>query len=168
MKKMMLCSIIMIASFISTITAKEVGIRDEKVPQIVQNEFRNKYHDAIVKKWMVNNSTYKVIYKLNSKECKSSFDADGKWLRTTSVINWENLPEAVKAGLRKTAYKDWTIYGLLQIDYFNGTKNYALLVDNANQYTTEDQDGFKEIYKVYFSPHGKLVTNKIQYNYNLI
>ncbi len=169
MKTIIICGLFLIVSLMtSTITAKERKIREDKVPQLVQAGFKGKFHDAIIKEWMKNNSTYSVIYKKDRNKYEATFNSDGKWINTSTIINWDEIPEAVKIGFSESTYKDWTIFGLIETDSSNGTKNYGLVVDNANQYLGEEQDsGFTEIYKIYFSSQGKLISNKIQYDYNL-
>lgn len=170
MKKFILSGLIFILSLTTnTITAKEKRIQADKVPQLVQNGFKGMVHDAIIKKWMQDNSVYTVIYMQNQKKLEATFNTNGKWMNTSSIINWEEVPDVVKIGFAKCGYNDWIINGLMQIDSPDGTKNYVLLVDNANQYLGEEQDsGFTEIYKIYFSSKGKFIGNKIQYNYNLL
>jgi hypothetical protein len=173
MKKFILCGLIIVVSLMTnTITAKEKKIRADKVPQLVQNGFKGMMHDAIIKKWMEDNSVFTVIYKQNQKEFKATFNKDGKWMNTSSIINWEDLPETVKNGLNESQYRNWTVFGLIKIDSNVGPKKYALLVDNANQYLGaglgEGDGGFTEIYKIYFLSQGKFIGNKIQYNYNLL
>ena len=142
------------------------------MPQLVQNGFKGMVHDAIIKRWMQNNTAYTVIYKQNQKKLESTFTSEGKWLNTSSIINWEDLPDAVKNGLSESHYSDWTVFGLIQIDSSDGNKIYALVVDNANQYLGaglgDGDGGFTEIYKIYFSSQGKFIGNKIQYDYKLL
>ena len=172
MKKIFVCSLIIILSLWSnTNFAKDKRIRMKEVPQLVQNSFNEKYHDAIVKKWMVDNSMYTVLYSLKQNKCKATFSPDGKWINTTSVITWEDLPEAVKSGFNDSRYKDWTLFGYLQIELPNGTKNYALLIDNESPYVYIDlkqEDFYTDTYKIYFSPQGKLIRSIIQYDKNLL
>lgn len=169
MNKFILCTLISMMSLMTyTISAKEKTIKANQVPQLVQDGFKGKYHEAIIEKWMTNNTTYSVLFNQNGNKFNATYNAEGKWMNTSSVIKWEDVPETVKNGFRVSRYKDWTIYGSLQIDSSDGTKSYAILVDNTGQLGFEDQMGLKKIYKVYFKPQGNLVGNIVQYNYSLL
>lgn len=168
MKKIILGSLIFIVSLItSTIAAHEKSNKVDKVPQNVIDGFKGKYPDAMVKKWMKENEVYIAKYKQNREIYEATFNAQGKWMKTAKTIQWEDLPDVDKIAFENSFYKDWTVFGITQINYVDGTTNYALVVDDANQYSFVDQDYFKAIYKVYFSSQGKFEMQSIQYNYNL-
>ncbi len=170
MKTIILCGLIFIVSVMTnTITAKETKIRANKVPQLVKDGFTGKYHDAIIKKWVKNKTLYTVLFKEKNNTYESNFNSEGKWINTTSIIRWKDVPESVKTGFSESNYKDWIVYGLIKSNYSDGKTTYGMVVDNSNKYLSEEQDGgFTEIYKIYFSSQGKFISNLIQYNYNLL
>lgn len=79
-----------------------------EVPAIVKKALSEKYSDAEDVEWEMENDTdYEAEFELNKKEMSAVFRADGTWLQTETEVDKIDLPEAVKAAIKKSfpAYK---------------------------------------------------------------
>ena len=105
---------------------------DNTVPQIIISAFNNKYPNAEVKRWKIEDDRFiaKVIIK-NSKSF-AAFDKNGKWINTVTKITWPwKLPKPVNAALSKTKYGNWHVYSMAKLERPSGNF-YRIVVDDGN------------------------------------
>ena len=79
-----------------------------EVPTIVKKALSEKYSDAEDVEWEMENDTdYEAEFELDKREMSAVFSADGTWLQTETEVDKSDLPEAVKAAIKKSfpAYK---------------------------------------------------------------
>ncbi len=145
----------MIALFSKTMIAQAKG--GVTVPQSVIAAFSNRFPDVKLKKWEQRKEGYIATYRKDGKKYFAYYAADGAWKGTETPIKWtRNLPEAVKAGWKKTDYYSWYVLDIKKIDTPEQPL-YTLHVDNSSTLDSDHKDAFREEYVLFFSASGELV-----------
>ena len=102
-----------------------------------------------MRKWIQEESIYEAEFLTKGKKYKATFDNFGKWVETERKIRTTELPQVVKGGLAKGAYKDWKIKEAVEAE----SPEYKLV------YELELIKG-KEKIALSFTSDGKLLKKK--------
>ncbi|MEZ4776888.1 MAG: PepSY-like domain-containing protein [Bacteroidia bacterium] len=152
-----LMGFLMILGFSS---AQQKTIKQSKVPQNVQDALKTKFPDATKNKWTIENNSYTAKCKQGKKKLYAAFSADGKWLKTTVIIQWKEVPEVVKTAYNistnKNANEKWKTEKVTQIDSSDGTTIYVVEMDNE-WFIPSDSDAPNETCEIYISSTGKII-----------
>jgi len=148
MKKGVLVLFLSITALLSS-TAVFSQIR--KIPSSATEAVKQKYPSAENVEWKDAISHFTAKFRMDGKDFESHFNSDGEWKETLVKIDEDEIPEAVKDGIAKSKYSDWTIGKVEKIEASDSRVQYRLQVKKG--------DIKKKI--LYFSPEGKLQKDSI-------
>lgn len=124
----------------------------QQVPQAVLNAFKSKYPYAVIKRLKQENDQYTARYKLAHEKHEAVFDAEGRWIKTTTVIRWKVLPEAIKMSFRSISYGWWVFDYAYKVDTPDGTTFILTLYkDEISEFAPTE---YKEIF---IAPSGEII-----------
>ena len=122
---------------------------DKDVPSAVIDAFKLKYPNSVAKKWSKEDGGYEVSTEINQMAYDVAFDKTGAWLETERTIKYNDLPDAVKDALSKSAYGSWE------------TKEVTEFESPEHPFLSEiEVSNGKEKASVHFSKDGNLVKEK--------
>ena len=108
MKKILLSIVVLITSFNFSF-AQEKKIKAALVPESVLNGYKEKLKKAEVKNWYQDGDMYLAAYDKGENTYKAIFNADGKWIKTTTKIKESQVSASIKKAIKNTEWKDWKI-----------------------------------------------------------
>lgn len=129
------------------------------VPTIIKYTFKEKYPNVVAaKNWKKENETYIGKFRWNKKKYEAIFDENGKWVKTFIIIKWKEVPEVVKVAYKKSAYIEWKIDNIIQVDSSSEPIVYIIVLDNQFNFPiTEYSSIFYDTNEVYISEHGQII-----------
>ena len=129
------------------------------VPSTVIKAFTAKYPKAEVKNWNALNNEYTARAKENGHGYYATFDQNGKWIKTTTKVNWPwHLPLVIKTAFKKSKYGSWNIYTVRIVEEPTG-QLYQLIVDDRNHPVDMFHDNLvTENRVVDFKSNGEFIT----------
>jgi hypothetical protein len=102
------------------------------IPQAVVSSLNNKYPNAIIRKWEVQDNAYTAKTIVNGHKYFATFDKSGNWVSTVSNVNWAyKMPEVINSAYQKSPYNNWSVYFAKKVEKPSG-EFYQLLVDDVN------------------------------------
>jgi len=122
-----------------------------KIPASATETFKQKYPNAERVEWKDQLTHFTAKFEVNEKSYEAHFDNDGNWKESLVTLDESELPTAVKDGLSKSKYSDWTVDKIEKIEANDGKIQYRLQVKKG--------DIKKKI--LYFTPDGKLTSDHI-------
>ncbi len=103
MKKIMF----LIAFLVFLQVANAQKIKASKVPEVVKTAFAQKFPNAELEGWELEDGNYEAEFEMTEDvEMSSVFAADGKWLETEQEIKKSELPVAVLSKLQGKKVKE--------------------------------------------------------------
>ena len=111
----MLCAGVTVAQKVAT---KKPMVEKITPPDVVLNSFKEKFTGNIIPVWSKSNNTnFMAHIDSNSASNKQyiEFSADGKWLNTATVINFEQLSEAAQKKI-KEQYAEMQVASVKKIE----------------------------------------------------
>lgn len=135
---------------------------DNYTPEdVVVNAFKSKYPNAKKVEWETK-SGYKVAdFRFNSKDTEAWFSTTGEWVMTETDIAYNELPQAVQATFKASAYADWRVDDVDKLERSSTETIYIIEVEQGNTdidlYYAEDGTFIKEINDDGNTPHQPLV-----------
>ncbi len=135
---------------ISTVSFAQ-KITSDKVPSAVQKAFKAKFPKVTDAKWEIEDKTeYEATFKEDNAARSASFDKDGKWLETETIIEVAKLPHEVS----ETIIKNFPGYKIKEATQLEKP-------GNANLYEVELTKGKKTI-EVQLKPTGEIVNKSVE------
>ena len=122
-----------------------------KIPSSATETFKQKYPNAEKVEWKDQLTHFTAKFEENGRSYEAHFDNDGNWKESLAKLDDSDLPSAVKDGLSKSKYSDWTIDKIEKLEANDGKVQYRLQVKKG--------DLKKKI--LYFNPDGKLASDHI-------
>jgi len=121
--------IVLMMFYTNHITAQSIY---KNIPPNVITAFTAKYPGAAVKGWDAANNVYTAKATESGHKYFASFDQNGKWLMTTTKVNWPwHLPTVIKTAFKKSKYGQWNIYTVKIVEKPSG-QFYQIAVDDRN------------------------------------
>lgn len=138
MKKLLFTSIFAALGFAAFAqTNSSQPVKKSAVPEPVIKSYMSQNsggaNDSLWEKETI--TIYKVKYIDNNRTYESQFNTDGKWIRTYTVIDINELPVLVVNQL-KTTYPEYTITKAM-IELSNNGKLYAVEITKGKNILTE-------------------------------
>lgn len=91
-------------------------LMDSEVPQNVMKLYKQMYADAADSYWTDNTENYKVGFKLDDFPYEAFYTFEGKWIKTESLIDAEEMPEIIIQAINAT-HKNKDIGTVKRIDF---------------------------------------------------
>ena len=109
----------------ATDTISADTVMTEKALKTIQK----KYPKASTDEWVMDKDVYTVTFYDDNKWYDVLIDTNGVWMGTYVLINYEDMPEAVRKSFEGTKYKDHEIFKIQQSEKKND-HFYKILVFN--------------------------------------
>jgi hypothetical protein len=122
-----------------------------KIPQVVKENFARQYPSATNVNWDDDLTNVNVSFSLNGEQMNAEYSNKGVWRHTEQQAVYENLPEQVKDGFKKSKYADRTIK---EVDVLYYPKD-------KTEYRIKTEKNAVEKKYVYFNKDGKLVRESL-------
>jgi len=94
----------------------------------VSNAFFKKYPTASEVKWSRIDKTILITFSSGNEFSDAFFDDKGNWLRTETAITADQLPQAVRDGLKNGEFSSWEKGSTYRVDLPGGLSNYKVFV----------------------------------------
>lgn len=92
---------------VSASMTAQAGMKN--IPARVTSSFEHRYPDARNVEWKDRITNYTVHFNSKGMNYMAKFDRHGAWMRSEKMMTKNELPIAVKEGIRKTGYERWEI-----------------------------------------------------------
>ena len=122
-----------------------------KIPSQATESLKQKYPAADKVEWKDAISHFTAKFQVDSKDYEAHFDSDGNWKESLVKVDESEMPEAVKDGIAKSKYSDWTLGKIEKIESTEDRVQYRVQVKRG--------DIKKKI--LYYNPEGKLTKDNI-------
>jgi hypothetical protein len=140
MKKLLVFLCVATSTFSTGFAQK---IKDADVPQIVKNAFTKSYPGQSAK-WEKEKGNYEAGFKKDGKSMSATFQPDGKFLESETVIKESELPPAALTYI-KANYKDKKIKESSKITSANGVHTYEAEIDDKDVIFDNNGKFLKEV-----------------------
>ncbi|MEP7168924.1 MAG: PepSY-like domain-containing protein [Bacteroidota bacterium] len=148
MKKILLLIVVLLTSFNFSF-AQEKKIKAALVPESVLNGYKEKLKKAEVNNWYQDGDMYLASYDKGENTYKATFNADGKWIKTTTKIKESQVSASIKKAIKNTEWKDWKMSECYKVETPEYKKLYELHMKKS-----------KEVKVLSFDPAGKALDIK--------
>lgn len=122
-----------------------------KIPAEVTDSFKTRFNDATKVSWRDNIISFQASFKKGNDNVKASFTSKGEWLKTEKNFTFENSPEELKDGFKKSKYTDWTVKEVVLVEEKDKQPQYRILVRKSDLQKKN----------LYFSQSGQLLEEAI-------
>lgn len=109
------------------------GERDQSVPQAVQQAIQQKYPGATITDYDKDSAGSEVDIRDKGVKKEILLGVDNEWLSTKQDIRAENVPTVVMDNLTNSAYHEYYIEEVTQVERPSGTYYIFELKQNNNQ-----------------------------------
>lgn len=124
------------------LSAQDIAQKD--VPSVVLNSFQQQFAKADDVEWEKENGQFVVEFEMDKADHKAWLDSTGKLVMHGSAVSEKEMPEAVKAAIKR----DYAAYDLDDI--------YKIEDNNAARYAAELEKGKDEMTIVYRADGSKI------------
>lgn len=126
--KIMKSILLLLGTLMLNLTVAAQKIQESKVPTAVLISFKTKFHDATKTSWEIeNNSEYEAEFLIDRTKQSAKFAKSGKWLKTKSEINTDELPKEVSQTITKE-FAGFKIEKAEKADTLNNGTVYEVIV----------------------------------------
>ena len=94
----------------------------------VSSAFFKKYPSASEVKWSRVGKTILITFSSGNDFSDAFFDEKGNWLRTETAVLADQLPQAVRDGLKNGEFSSWEKGSTFRVDLPGGLSNYKVFV----------------------------------------
>lgn len=123
---------IIVAMLIMTVCAGSVMAQIRKMPAEVTNAFKEMFPNAENVSWKDNLTSWHASFSNGGVETDAWFSGKGEWKETNKAMDFENLPEAVKDGLEKSKYHEWTPGDVAEVTKKDKSLQYRIYVEKSS------------------------------------
>jgi len=124
-------------------------IKQDLVPESVQNGYKDKYKKIPVNNWYENTDGYSALFDKGQSTYQAFFTNDGQWVRTVCRIKEAAVSGPVKKAIKGTEWKDWKLTECYKVETPQDKKLFELHMKKKKE---------KKI--LVFDPMGKAVDIK--------
>ncbi|HVX52210.1 MAG TPA: PepSY-like domain-containing protein [Chitinophagaceae bacterium] len=104
------------------------------IPAAVTDAFSSRYPGADKVEWKDKITYFEASFQLKGTEMKADFSSKGEWRYSEAQIKYETLPAAVKDGLTKSKYADWTKGTVAEIQHMGKAVQYRIYVEKSQPF----------------------------------
>jgi hypothetical protein len=126
MKKILIALLLIVAGT----TAVMAQIR--KMPAEVTNALKEKFPYAENVSWKDKLTSWEAEFTNKGVETQAWFSSKGEWKETDKSMSFDQLPEAVKDGLDKSKYNEWTPGEVAEITKKDKELQYRIYVEKSS------------------------------------
>lgn len=94
---------------ILVLSSATVSAQIRKIPSTVTESFKEKYPSASKVEWRDKVSAFAAVFEDDGTKYEARFNSKGGWIETESQVSEDAIPDAVKEGIEKSKYAEWTI-----------------------------------------------------------
>ncbi|RXK83092.1 PepSY-like domain-containing protein [Filimonas effusa] len=123
---------IIAAMLILTVCAGSVMGQIRKMPSEVTNAFKEMFPKAENVSWKDNLTSWHAEFTNGGVETHAWFTSKGEWKETNKMMAFEALPEAVKDGLEKSKYHEWTPGEVAEVTKKDKSLQYRIYVEKSS------------------------------------
>ena len=135
---------LLLTAALLTHTACGQNQSEEKIPEAVRTSFTTKFPEAKNVQWdRENDASYEAEFKSGKQEVSATFNTEGTWIETETIIKKSALPEAVQSALAR----DYSMYKVNEAAKIE-------MAQNEIRYEAEIEKG-EESFDVLYSADGK-------------
>ena len=127
--KIVINLIILSVLFIADVKAQQIA--DTILPPEIFTEFKGRFNNAEPGEWTKSGENYVITFLKDSKWCEVTYSKKAKMLGLNILLNYDDLPDAVKKKFDSSPYKDFEIQKILEILTADQKKNYQITVLNT-------------------------------------
>lgn len=121
--------IILILLFVADVKAQQPP--DTILPPDIITEFKGRFKDINPGEWTKSGENYVITFLKEAKWYEITYSKKAKMLGLNILINYDDLPDAVKKKFDSSPYKDFEIQKILEIQTADQKKNYQITVLNT-------------------------------------
>jgi hypothetical protein len=129
--KFLINLIILTLLFIADVKAQQPP--DTILPPDIVTEFKGRFKDINPSEWTKSGDNYVITFLKDTKWYEATYSKKAKLLGLNILINYDDLPDAVKKKFDASIYKDFDIQKILEIQTADQKKNYQITLLNANE-----------------------------------
>lgn len=93
----------------------------------VLDAFNSKYKKAEISEWSHINGIYTITFFQKNNWFDVKYTDKAKWVETTIIIDFEQLPEAVQKSFESSKYGSWDLVKIVHFEQ-DGIDSYRLMV----------------------------------------
>lgn len=125
-KKFLLLALVICAAA----TMLQAQIR--KIPAEVTDALKIKYPNAQRVEWKDKLTFFEAEFVFEGVEMTADFSNNGEWQETDKIMAYDQLPAAVKDGLKKSKYNDWATGSVTKIEKNDKSTMYRIYVEKSS------------------------------------
>jgi len=134
----------------------DAGIRN--APDKIEKTFNQQYPQSKLKKWENKNNTWIADFAQGKRKNMAYYSPDGQWIKTETKIPWtKDLPVQVDNSWKYSVFASWYVAGIKEVKYPDKPDRYVVKVQENYGPDGSNPDDCEDVYKLYFSPDGKLI-----------
>lgn len=127
--KFILNLIILILLFIADVKAQQPP--DTILPPGIVTEFKGRFKDINPSEWTKSGENYVITFLKEAKWYEITYSPKAKMMGLNILLNYDDLPDAVKKKFDSSPYKDFEIQKILELQTADQKKNYQVTVLNT-------------------------------------
>lgn len=127
--KFVLSMMILILLFIADVKAQQPV--DTILPPDIVTEFKGRFKDIEPGEWTKSGDDFVITFIKDTKWYEISYTRKGKMLGLNILLNYDDLPDAVKKKFDSSPYRDLEIQKILELQTSDQKKNYQITVLNT-------------------------------------
>jgi hypothetical protein len=120
---------ILILLFIADVKAQQPV--DTILPPDIVTEFKGRFKDIEPGEWTKSGDDFVITFIKDTKWYEISYTRKGKMLGLNILLNYDDLPDAVKKKFDSSPYRDLEIQKILELQTSDQKKNYQITVLNT-------------------------------------
>lgn len=103
-----------------------------KIPAEVTEAFKAKFPNAEKVEWKDKLTYFEAGFQVDNIHYTADFNSDGEWKETDKEITFEELPEAIKDGFKKSKYADWDPGSVVLINKKDKDPQYRIYAEKSS------------------------------------
>ena len=123
--------IILILLFIADVKAQQAP--DTILPPNIVTEFKGKFNNIDPSEWIKTGDNYVITFLKETKWYEVTYSKKAKILGLNILLNYDDMPDAVKKKFDSSPYKDFEIQKILELQTTDQKKNYQITVINTKE-----------------------------------
>ncbi|MBL6964725.1 MAG: PepSY-like domain-containing protein [Bacteroidetes bacterium] len=121
--------------------AQETLVPDTLLPEKIMNQFQKKYPKASAEDWSKEGDHYIISYYDENNWYDVTYTANGKWMQTAVLIDYEKLPAAIITHFESSKFNEFEVVKISVSEKPKEEKVYRLYVEDVHMKETILQYG---------------------------